>query len=35
VYCKAYEKSITPMKAKLQQLVVEMTPALFYVAFEY
>jgi heme oxygenase (mycobilin-producing) len=35
VYWKAYEKSVTPMKAKLQQLQVEMTPALYHVAFEY
>lgn len=35
VYWKAYEKSVTPMKAKLQQLEVEMTPALYHVAFEY
>jgi hypothetical protein len=35
VYWKAYEKSITPMKTKLQQLGVEMVPALYQVAFEY
>lgn len=35
VYWKAYEKSVTPMKAKLGQLGVEMTPALYRVAFEY
>lgn len=35
VYWKAYEKSVTPMKAKLEQLNVEMTPALYSVAFEY
>ena len=35
VYWKAYEKSVTPMKAKLGQLGVEMTPALYPVAFEY
>ena len=35
VYWKAYEKSITPMKTKLQQLGVEMVPALYHVAFEY
>ena len=35
VYWKAYEKSVTPMKAKLQQLGVEMVPALYDVAFEY
>lgn len=35
VYWKAYEKSVTPMKAKLEQLGVEMAPALYHVAFEY
>ena len=35
VYWKAYEKSVTPMKAKLEQLGVEMIPALYRVAFEY
>mgnify|MGYP001764988952 CR=1 FL=1 len=35
VYWKAYEKSVTPMKAKLGELGVEMTPALYRVAFEY
>jgi heme-degrading monooxygenase HmoA len=35
LYWKAYEKSATPMKAKLDQLGVEMTPALYTVAFEY
>ncbi len=35
VYWKAYEKSVTPMKAKLEQLGVEMVPALYHVAFEY
>ena len=35
VYWKAYEKSVTPMKATLGQLGVEMTPALYHVAFEY
>ena len=35
VYWKAYEKSVTPMKAKLGELGVEMTPALYHVAFEY
>ena len=35
VYWKAYEKSAAPMKAKLQQMGVEMTPALFNVVFEY
>ncbi|MES4784958.1 MAG: hypothetical protein C4294_03165, partial [Nitrospiraceae bacterium] len=28
-YWKAYEKSVTPMKAKLTELGMEMTPALF------
>jgi heme-degrading monooxygenase HmoA len=35
VYWKAYEKSVTPMKAKLQQLGVEMVPALYNVVFDY
>jgi heme-degrading monooxygenase HmoA len=35
VYWKAYEKSVTPMKAKLAQLGVEMVPALYNVVFEY
>jgi len=35
VYWKAYEKSVTPMKAKLEQLGVEMVPALYHVAFDY
>lgn len=35
IYWKAYEKSVTPMKAKLAQLGVEMVPALYHVAFEY
>ena len=35
VYWKAYEKSVTPMKAKLEQLGVEMVPALYDVAFDY
>lgn len=35
VYWKAYEKSVTPMKGKLEQLGVEMVPALYTVAFEY
>ena len=35
VYWKAYETSVTPMKAKLGELGVEMTPALYRVAFEY
>jgi heme-degrading monooxygenase HmoA len=35
VYWKAYEKSVTPMKNKLEQLGVEMVPALYDVVFEY
>lgn len=35
IYWKAYEKSVTPMKAKLAQLGVEMVPALYNVVFEY
>ena len=35
VYWKAYEKNVTPMKAKLEQLGVEMVPALYTVEFEY
>jgi hypothetical protein len=35
LYWKAYDKSVTPMKAKLGELNVEMTPALYRVAFEY
>lgn len=35
VYWKAYDKSVTPMKQKLEELGVEMTPALYRVAFEY
>jgi heme-degrading monooxygenase HmoA len=35
VYWKAYEKSVTPMKAKLGELGVDMTPALYHFAFEY
>ena len=35
VYWKAYEKSVTPMKSKLEQLGVEMVPALYNVVFEY
>jgi heme-degrading monooxygenase HmoA len=34
-YWKAYEKNAAPMKRKLQQMGVEMTPALFTVLFEY
>ena len=35
VYWKAYEKSVTPMKTKLEQLGVKMVPALYHVAFDY
>jgi len=35
LYWKAFEKSVTPMKSKLQQLGCEQTPALYHVAFEY
>lgn len=35
VYWKAYEKSVGPMKAALQQMGVEMTPALYDAMFEY
>jgi heme oxygenase (mycobilin-producing) len=35
LYWKAYEKSVTPMKSKLEQLGVEMVPALYNVVFEY
>jgi heme-degrading monooxygenase HmoA len=35
VYWKAYEKSVTPMKRKLEQLGVEMVPALYRVELEY
>jgi heme-degrading monooxygenase HmoA len=35
VYWQAYEKSVTPMKNKLEQLGVEMVPALYDVVFEY
>jgi heme-degrading monooxygenase HmoA len=35
VYWQAYEKSVTPMKAKLEELGVEMVPALYQVVFEY
>jgi heme oxygenase (mycobilin-producing) len=35
VYWKAYANSVTPMKAKLEQLGVDMVPALYQVAFEY
>jgi heme-degrading monooxygenase HmoA len=35
VYWKAYAKSVTPMKMKLEQLGVEMVPALYRIALEY
>ena len=35
LYWKAYEKSAAPMKSKLQMMGVEMTPALYNIAFEY
>jgi len=35
LYWKAYEKSAAPMKPKLQAMGVQMTPALYKVAFEY
>ena len=35
LYWKAYEKSVTPMQAKLEHLGIEMVPALYNVAFEY
>ena len=35
MYWKAYEKSVTPMKMKLEELGVEMVPALYDVVFEY
>jgi len=35
VYWKAYGTSVSPMKKKLEQLGVEMVPALYDVAFEY
>jgi heme-degrading monooxygenase HmoA len=35
VYWKAYEKSVAPMRAKLEQLGVEMVPALYHVEFDY
>ena len=35
IYWNAYEKSAAPMKAKLQQMGVEMTPALYTIALEY
>jgi heme-degrading monooxygenase HmoA len=35
VYWRAYEKSAAPMKARLTQWGIEMTPALYHVNFEY
>lgn len=35
IYWTAYGKSVGPMKSALQQMGVEMTPALFNVVFEY
>lgn len=35
VYWTAYEKIVTPMKSKLEQLGATMVPALYHVAFEY
>ncbi len=35
LYWKAYEKRVTPMKTKLNELAVEMVPALYAVVFEY
>ena len=35
IYWKAYEKSAAPVKGKLQEMGVEMTPALFNVIIEY
>jgi len=35
LYWKAYENIVTPMKSRLQALGVQMTPALYKVAFEY
>lgn len=35
LYWKAYEESVTPMRERLRLLGVEMTPALYHVAFEY
>jgi hypothetical protein len=35
MYWKAYEQGAAPMKGKLDQLGIEMTPALYAVAFEY
>ena len=35
VYWTAYEKSVTPMKIKLEELGIEMVPALYTVEFEY
>jgi heme-degrading monooxygenase HmoA len=35
LYWKAYEKTVVPMKSRLQAMGVQMTPALYKVAFEY
>ena len=35
LYWEAYEKNVTPMTTKLEQLGVEMVPALYHVVFEY
>ena len=35
VYWKAYEKSVTPVTSKLQQMGAEQAPALYHIAFEY
>lgn len=35
MYWKAYQASAAPMKGKLDQWGVEMSPALYHVAFEY
>ena len=34
-YWKAYERNAAPMKTKLHQMGVEMTPALYNVIYEY
>ena len=35
LYWEAYEKSVRPMKEQLGSLGVDMTPALYHVAFDY
>ena len=35
LYWNAYERSAGPMKSKLENMGVEMVPALYRVAFEY